>query len=176
MSWMVVDVESDGPCPGLYSMVSFGVVRLDRDLQTTFYGQCAPLAHAKFEQEALNVSGTTREEHLGYPDPEKTMTSFRDWLRAHSTDRPVFVSDNPAFDWQFINFYFHLFCGENPMGFSARRIGDLYAGLMKDAATSNKWKHLRKTEHTHHPVMDARGNAEALLAMVDMGLKIAGVS
>ena len=34
------------------------------------------------------------------------------------------------------------------------------------------FKHLRKTPHTHHPVEDARGNAEELLAMKDMGLKI----
>ena len=33
-------------------------------------------------------------------------------------------------------------------------------------------KHLRKTRHTHHPVDDAKGNAEALLQMKEMGLKI----
>jgi hypothetical protein len=33
-------------------------------------------------------------------------------------------------------------------------------------------KYLRKTKHTHHPVDDAKGNAEALLAMQKMGLKI----
>ena len=27
-----VDVEADGPCPGPYSMVSFGVVRVDAAL------------------------------------------------------------------------------------------------------------------------------------------------
>ena len=34
------------------------------------------------------------------------------------------------------------------------------------------FKHLRKTRHTHNPVDDARGNAEALLVMKEMGLKI----
>ena len=35
------------------------------------------------------------------------------------------------------------------------------------------FKHLRKTRHTHHPVDDARGNAEALLRiMEEHGLKI----
>ena len=35
------------------------------------------------------------------------------------------------------------------------------------------FKHLRQTEHTHDPVEDAKGNAEALLAMKqEMGLKI----
>jgi hypothetical protein len=35
------------------------------------------------------------------------------------------------------------------------------------------FKHLRKSAHTHHPVDDARGNAEALLTMKNkMGLKL----
>jgi hypothetical protein len=33
-------------------------------------------------------------------------------------------------------------------------------------------KRLRKTKHTHHPVDDAKGNAEALLKMMKQGLKI----
>jgi hypothetical protein len=46
----------------------------------------------------------------------------------------------------------------------------MYAGMKMD--TFVKWKHLRKTRHTHHPVDDAKGNAEVLLQMKDMGLKI----
>lgn len=34
------------------------------------------------------------------------------------------------------------------------------------------FKHLRKTEHTHHRVDDAKGNADALLEMKVQGLKI----
>ena len=45
-----------------------------------------------------------------------------------------------------------------------------YKGFVKD--TFKNFKHLRKTKHTHHPVDDARGNAEALLAMKADGLKI----
>jgi hypothetical protein len=45
------------------------------------------------------------------------------------------------------------------------------------AAPADRWrssKHLRRTRHTHHPVDDARGNAEALLHMKEaLGLKIA---
>jgi hypothetical protein len=36
----------------------------------------------------------------------------------------------------------------------------------------SSWKHLRKTIHDHNPVNDAIGNAEALLEMKKMGLKI----
>lgn len=75
--------------------------------------------------------------------------------------RPLFVSDNPAYDWQFINYYFHLFLGRNPFGHSARRIGDFYAGLTGDFTNSSSWKKLRVTPHDHNPVNDAMGNLEA---------------
>lgn len=59
---------------------------------------------------------------------------------------------------------------KNPFGFSSQNLGSLYKGLVKDAAKS--FKHLRKTAHTHDPVDDVRGNAEALLAMQKQGLAI----
>ena len=83
----------------------------------------------------------------------------------------MFISDNNGFDWQFINWYFHRFLAHNPFGFSSTNLGSLYKGLVKD--TSQNFKHLRKTKHTHKPVDDAMGNAEALLHMNSvMGLKI----
>jgi hypothetical protein len=98
------------------------------------------------------------------------MRDFRTWLDTLAPNGALtFVSDNPAFDWQFMNYYFHRFLGENPFGFSARRIGDLYAGWKGDASKSNDWKKLRKTRHTHDPLDDAKGNAEALLTMWSEG-------
>ena len=82
----------------------------------------------------------------------------------------MFISDNNGFDWQFINWYFHHFTGGNPFGHSSTNLGSLYKGMQRDMAVN--FKHLRKTRHTHHPVDDARGNAEALLAMMEDGLKI----
>ncbi len=93
------------------------------------------------------------------------MENFAQWLEQHSKGRPVFVSDNLAFDWQFINYYFHHFTGSNPFGHSSTNLGSLYKGLVKD--TFQNFKHLRQTPHTHNPVDDAKGNAEALLAIKD---------
>ena len=64
------------------------------------------------------------------------------------------------------------FLGRNPFGFSGRRIGDLYAGLVKDASKATEWKKYRVTAHTHNPVDDAKGNAEALKKFKELGLKI----
>lgn len=165
---ILVDVESDGPIPVDYSMVCFGAVVVD-DTNFTFLGKTAPLPGAMWRPDALAVSGYTREEHLLFPNPETTMNQFMEWLvsvRRVNDNKLQFISDNPAFDFQWINYYFHHFLGQNPFGHSARRIGDFYAGLVKNWRCANDWKSLRVTEHDHNPVNDAKGNVEALRTMV----------
>jgi hypothetical protein len=170
MSWIMVDIEADGPIPGDYSMVSFGAVVVEPGLERTFYGELRPISE-KFVPEALAVSGFTREQTLAFLEPEEVMRKFAAWVAEVGAGRPMFISDNNGFDWQFINWYFHHFTGANPFGFSSTNLGSLYKGLVRD--TTKNFKHLRKTRHTHHPVDDAKGNAEALLAMRDgMELKV----
>ena len=169
MSLIVVDVEADGSIPHKYSMVCFGAVVVEPGLSKTFYGKTRPISE-KFDVEALAVSGFTREEHLAFDDPRAVMHQFRDWIKENTDGRAIFISDNLAFDWQWINYYFHYFVGSNPFGFSGRRIGDLYAGYKQDFFAASEWKKFRQTTHSHNPVDDARGNAEALLKIREMGL------
>ena len=167
----MVDVETDGPCPGLFSMLSLGAVVVNPAIECgayyEFYARFRPISD-RFEEEALKVNNVTREETLEYPEPQYGMKSFHEWL--YRFQKPIFVSDNNGFDWQFVNYYFHRFIGTNPFGHSSQNLGSLYKGMQKNCFES--FKHLRDTPHTHHPVDDARGNAEALLKMVAMGLKI----
>ena len=165
----MVDVESDGPIPGDYSMICFGAVIVEPELNRKFYGKLKPISDA-FIPEALAVSGFTREQCMAFDDPKLVMEQFHAWLQSNCRGRTLFVSDNNGFDWQFINWYFHHFIRANPFGFSSTNLGSLYKGMQKD--TFCTFKHLRKTKHTHNPVDDARGNAEALLQMKEMGLKI----
>ena len=105
------------------------------------------------------------ETFHGVDCTEDTFRQFREWLDPRKP--VVFVSDNPAYDFQWINFYFWRYFGENPFGHSGRRIADFYAGLMGDFRSTQKWKRLRRTKHDHHPVHDALGNAEALIRILD---------
>lgn len=136
MRLIFVDVEGKGPAPTLNNHDKFEWGAVDYDSRKTFH----------------RVGAT-----------EWNFKAFKDWL--YSLDGAKgpykFVSDNPAYDWQFINYYFHLFLEFNPFGHSARRIGDYYAGLMGNFVTRQNWKKLRITKHTHHPVDDAMGNVEA---------------
>ena len=171
-TYIVVDVEADGPIPGKYSMVCFGAVIVEPGLNRTFYAQTSPIS-GEYITDALKVSGFSREEHLLFPEPKKAMEDFEKWIKENTKGHVVFISDNPAFDWQWINYYFHSYLERNPFGYSARRIGDLYCGMKNNMGLNSEWKKLfRKTKHDHNPVNDAKGNAEALLAMEKLGLKL----
>ena len=129
MAYIMVDIESDGPIPGDYSMISFGAVLVDERLNKTFYGKCKPISN-KFIPEALAVSGFSREETMAFDDAETVMKSFADWIKRVAKDRPVFISDNNGFDWMFICWYFHHFTGSNPFGFSSQNLGSLRESIL----------------------------------------------
>jgi len=170
MAYISCDVESDGQIIGQNSMVCFGAVVVEPELSRTFYGETKPISDI-WVPEALAISGFSREEHEKFDEPEKVMKEFAEWLKVVSKGtKPILISDNNGYDASWINYYFHVYYGSNPFGWSSRRIGDLYCGMKMDARAN--WKHLRKTSHTHFPIDDAMGNAEALLEMQRMGLKI----
>ena len=151
-------------------MICFGAVLVEEGLGRHFYGKLRPVSD-RFMPEALAVSGFTREETMGFDDPASVMQAFAGWIKENVKDRAVFISDNNGFDWMFICWYFWHFTGSNPFGHSSYNLGSLYKGMVND--TFKNFKHMRKTTHTHHPVDDAKGNAEALIAMKsEMGLKI----
>jgi len=111
-----------------------------------------------------------------------SMMRFDAWVRSLGEGPYIFMTDNVAYDWQHLNYYFHLYLQRNPFGHSARRIGDFAAGLkaaqylarypvlesygnemavLHSFVGKQTWKKLRVTKHTHHPVDDAMGNVEA---------------
>jgi hypothetical protein len=153
-------------------MVCFGAVVVRPGLTDTFYGRCKPISDT-WDPEALAISGFSREETMEFEDPRATMARFAAWIKeVNRGKRPRFISDNNGYDWKFIDWYFWEFLDDNPFGFSSANLGSLYKGLVKN--DGKNFKHLRKTKHTHHPVDDAKGNAEALLHMKEnMGFKIA---
>jgi hypothetical protein len=107
------------------------------------------------------VEFKSRQTFHGVGCDKATFEAFDVWIAQVSKDRPIFVSDNPAYDFQWINYYFWKHLGRNPLGHSARRISDFYAGLKGDFYATQAWKRLRLTTHDHNPVNDAMGNAEA---------------
>jgi len=167
--FIMVDIEADGPCPGEYSMVALGAVVVEDPPVKTFYATFRPVSE-KWVPQALAVAGFLREETLLFGRPEESMERFIRWLEAAGKGQPRFISDNNGFDWQFVNYYFWRFCGRNPFGHSSTNLGSLYNGVVRDFYKS--FKHLRQTVYDHHPVNDAKGNAEAFVRIArDFGVK-----
>jgi hypothetical protein len=160
----IVDCEANGKCPATGKLTEFGVVNFSsfmKGQKQTFHGILDE------ERIALRKDSDASIVMASSTDPAGVFLAFDKWLAVQCRDYgdydpPVFVSDNPAFDWQWINDGFWRHCRRNPFGHSARRIGDFYAGLVQDFHASSKWKKFRITEHDHNPVHDALGNAEAL--------------
>ena len=173
MSYFMIDVETDGPIPGDFSMIEIGVVLVRAPLTTAprFHGKLRPISD-RFEPEALKVVGRTREETLAFPAPILVMREFELFIQRNNVGkRALGISDNNGFDFMFANWYAHHFLGRSPFGHSSTNLGSLFKGMVAD--TFKNFKHLRRTAHTHNPVDDAMGNAEALLYMKEsMGLKI----
>jgi len=170
MSYFMVDIEADGPIPGDYSMISMGIVLVKPGLEEQFSARLKPISK-KWVPEALAISGFSREDTFSFSDPQQTMQKFVDWIECHNKGRAMFISDNTGFDWMFICWYLHHFLGHNPFGYSSTHLGSLYKGLVKDCFQN--FKHLRQTIHSHDPLDDALGNAEALLSIKkEFGLKI----
>lgn len=162
MSWVFVDCEAYGGSPVTGRLTEFGAV--DYKTRETFHGvilESTPSSANPAIPEPVIVS-VSEYDALA----KEQFAKFEGWLAGLSKKRPIFISDNPAFDWQWINCGFWKYLGRNPFGHSARRIGDFYAGLVGDFYAASKWKRLRVTAHDHNPVNDAMGNVEAFERML----------
>jgi hypothetical protein len=147
-----VDCEATGPCPGIGVLTEFGAV--DYETRQTFHG-------VLYDSEPDPENPAKPVVTGGAYDATEVFGNFRAWLATLGKGRPIFVSDNPAYDFQWINHGFWHALGENPFGHSGRRIGDYYAGLTGDFQQTQGWKQYRVTPHDHNPVNDAMGNVEA---------------
>ena len=166
---VVVDVESDGNLLGVNSMVCFGAVIVEDGLKRTFYGQTAPISK-QYDKEALAISGFTRQEHEKFDKPEIIMMNFSYWLYNNTGNKPILISDNNGYDASWINWYMLTYTGKNPFGWSSRCIRDLFCGFYNNMYY--KWKEHRITKHSHNPLDDCMGNAEALLYLQSQGFKL----
>lgn len=161
-----VDVETSGPIPGEYSLLSIGACSVFEP-ETVFTCTLKPITDA-FDPKALEVTGLSLQElkETGL-EPRKAMQQFSEWLQkiAKGDETIVFIGFNAPFDWSFVNYYFHRFMGENPFGFTALDIKALYMGTTgcswRDTRSSKIAEHLGPTTSgTHDALQDAQYQAE----------------
>jgi ribonuclease T len=170
-AYISVDVESSGPIPGAYSLLSIGACVVG-NTDEQFYAEVQPINDA-YVPEAMNVVGKSIKEFAGSGQtPKNAMTDFRDWLARVSGERSsVFVGFNAPFDWSFINWYFHTYVGENPFGIGGIDIKSFYMALAgcswEDTKSSRIPAKFKGTSgHTHNALDDAKEQAEMFEKML----------
>ncbi|TCO80710.1 exonuclease [Plasticicumulans lactativorans] len=155
--FLSVDVETSGPIPGEYSMLTIGACNVDNPEQV-FSCELKPIS-ANADPEAMKVTGLSLEKlaAVGLP-PEVAMKRFQNWVVEVADDgTPVFVGLNAPFDWSFINYYFHRYLKSNPFGFAALDIKALYMG-----ATGSSWADTRSSQMAARLHPQSTGNHQAL--------------
>ena len=160
-----VDVETAGPNPNMYSMISIGACVVD-DPDRSFYVELKPLSEA-FVESSLAVSGLSMETlAMEGVDPATAMQQFADWVAevAPAGTAPVFVGFNAVFDWMFVDDYFQRFLQRNPFGHAALDIKSFYLGHAGGAwgGTSMRFLsplYLGGVHLSHNALGDARDQA-----------------
>lgn len=172
--YISADVETDGPVPGPFSMLSFGLsivgtydggrfARTTPHSGSTFYRELKPIS-GEFEQEALAVNGLDRDALLEHGDePKQAMTEAAEWVERVSRDfRPVLVAYPVAFDWSFLYWYFARFSDRpSPFGHSScldiRTLYQTIAGSVFDRSGKESMPDFLKPgdPHTHNALDDA---------------------
>ena len=128
--YISVDVETAGPNPGQYAMLSIGACALGEPRQI-FYVELKP-DKAGFIPEALEVNQLSMERLAAEGlEPKEAMQRFADWVRICTPEglSPLFVAFNAPFDWMFVNDYFQRYLGHNPFGHAALDIKSYFMGL-----------------------------------------------
>jgi len=169
--YISVDIETSGPIPSLYSMLSVGAAVVGNTRQN-FYRELKPTSYL-FIPEALNVSGFDLKtlEKTG-TDPKIAMQDFETWIKQVSNGKkPVFTAFNATFDWSFVNYYFHENLKRNPFGISGLDIKAYYMGKFNTSwgETSKRRldkQFLSKKPHTHNALDDAIEQAEIFEKML----------
>lgn len=166
-----VDVETAGPIPGEYSMLSIGACNVDDETQA-FTCEIKPI-NENADPKALEVSGLSlaKLQESGLT-PEDAMRKFHTWAKGQASNGEalVFVGLNAPFDWSFVNYYFHRFLGENPFGFAALDIKAYYMGATgcawSETRSSRLTADLKPERHSDHTALrDAQYQAELFRLM-----------
>ncbi|MEO8528349.1 MAG: 3'-5' exonuclease [Pseudolysinimonas sp.] len=170
--WISVDVETAGPTPGRYSMLSIGACLVD-DPQRGFYLELKPDRDEVLDT-ALAVSGlnmdTLAKEGV---EAGEAMEQFAQWVRdvvPPQTHRPVFLGFNATFDWMFVEEYFVRYGIENPFGHGGVDIKSYYVGMTGSTWEQTSLKHLSPKylagrALSHNALGDARDQAELFRAI-----------
>ena len=190
ITYVVCDIEADGPIPGPHSMMSLGAVAVNKvgNIFGEFEINFLPLKKAKPHSKTMEWFNKNAPKALMYckinqVEPQEGMKRFGNWLL--TLPKPRVMAAHPApLDFMWINWYMQTFLKdelEEPpftkpffdnKGQGAFDIKSYAAAVLKkdftDIHRDTYPKDLHdNTKHTHKAIDDAREYAQLLIKLLD---------
>ena len=185
-TWFCIDIEANGPVPGLYDMVSLGATVVFRGasgalhLGADFYMELKPVA-PRFDPRAAAIHGLDQErlaaEGRTRADAARALAA---WVaqETRAGTEPCFVGHNAPFDWSHVAYLYAEQEQPNPFGYKALDTKALSAGVLGlhwlDTGKEVLFERLglppEDSTQKHRADYDARVQAELLRALLNYGL------
>ena len=170
--WVCVDIESDGPVAGMHNMLAFAAVafRADGSIIAEFSRNLLPTPGMSGHPDTLAWWQTQPEAWAALQqdqvEPQAAMADFADWIKA-LPGRAVLVSHPATFDFAYMHWYSFKYLGNVPFflfGLDVNSVAMAVLGKPYSQSSRYFWPaELNEvaSSHTHLPLNDARGHAQA---------------
>lgn len=175
--YIVVDIEADGPTPGLHSMLSLAAIATDSEGEVSrFYEKLLTLDDAKPDPDTSewwkSQPEAWAEVNSDQQPPVSVMQDFCRWLDGLKCE-PIFAASPIGLDYAFVSWYLFRFAGRNPFMNEKNAIRTLdirsyiagkYNLTFDDSSRPKLPASLTAgmPEHTHRAIDDAAGYAYLL--------------
>ena len=182
--YISVDVEADGPCPGVNSMLQFGAVFYDADgkILEEYSANIYPIEGAVQDADTMAWWQQQEEKNPGLWDSmvkdrvtaKLAMERFQTIVRriAHETKcSPVVVAYPAGYDFTYTYWYLCKFLGQSCVGFSAIDMKSIAMCLLQDTYHNSAKKRFPRSwfnpalKHTHNALEDAKGQGYIFFQM-----------
>ena len=183
--YISVDVEADGPCPGVNSMLQLGAVFYDAEgnVLDEYLINIAPIDGGVqdpdtmkwwAEQEAKNP-GLWASMTKDRVPPKLAMERFQSKVRKWAAElkcSPLVAAYPSGYDFTWLYWYLCKFLGQSCVGFSALDMKTLAMSLLKDTYHNSSKKRWPKTwrnpdlRHTHNALADAKEQGYSFFMMM----------
>ena len=179
--YISTDIETNGPIPGDYSMLSLGAASFTPEgkLLSTFSVNLEHLIGASEHPDTMAwwetnkvAYNTTRE---GMVPPKEAMERYVAWIKKQPGS-PVFVGYPAGFDFLFVYWYLIHFVGESPFSISALDIKSYAMAVLKTDYRKSTKKNMPqswfpKDKHTHIAMDDAIEQGKLFCNMLHANIK-----
>ena len=174
-TYISVDIETDGPIPGDFSMLSLGAAAFDADgnLISTFAQNINQLPEASQDPDTMKWWSTQPKAwqalQSNVVNPVTAMKSFHEWQSQYTN--PVFIAWPLSFEAMFLGHYLWKFAGAHPFSYRWVDMRSYAAGTLKcnisSASQQNFPKHWSVDDpHTHVAFEDAIEQGRIFMKMV----------